>query len=151
MGIRVATEEDFGQIAALYANFFKTHDIFQKLKEVIVNYIREEAQKNELLVCEEDGLIKGALFLVGLGKGSGHRRWKFRHFAFETEKIAELLLDEAERRVKETTGTAKIELTIAETEEGIDFYKQHGYQQEGILKNHYRWGESCFVLGKSLG
>ena len=150
MAIRTTTEEDYGQIASLYANFFKTHDIFQKIREVVVNYIKEEAQKNELLVFEEDGLIKGALFLVNQGGSSGHHRWKFRHFAFETETIAESLLKQAEEKIKPSTGTVKIELTISENEEGIGFYKQHGYQQEGILKNHYRWDENCYVFGKSI-
>lgn len=151
MTIRTAAEEDYEQIASLYSNFFTTHNIFQKVTELVVKYIKEEAEKHELLVYEEGGLIKGALFLVGLRIEKGHKRWKFRHFAFETEKVAKELLAEAEKKIKESSRTAKVELTIAESEEGIEFYKQNGYLQEGMLKNHYRWGESCFVLGKSFG
>ncbi len=150
MDMRKAEEKDYGQIASLYANFFETHDIFRKTKGFVMDYLRIEAEKHELLVCVENEIVKGALFIVGLGKSQTHKRWKFRHFAFETERIAETLLEEAERKVRELSRTAKIELTIAENEEGLDFYKKQGYSQEGMLKNHYRWGEVCFVLGKSI-
>mgnify|MGYP001579545610 FL=1 len=76
--------------------------------------------------------------------------WKFRHFAFETETIALELLSEVENIVRNSSKTSKIELTIAETELGIDFYKRYKYEQEAELKNHYRWGETCYVLAKSF-
>ncbi len=152
MPVRASEEKDYGQLASLYAHFFKVHNLFQRGRAFIADYLKAEAGKNELFVFEEGGLVRGALFLVKSGENSSgsHQRWKFRHFAFESESVAEKLLAEAERNVKAACKTAKIELTIAETEEGIDFYKKHGYVQEGSLKNHYRWGETCFVLGKSF-
>ena len=153
MVIRAATEEDFTQIAGLYTNFFKTHNIFQREKDIVIAHIRKEAlERDSFIVYEEDGLVKGSVILVRMGSNhdGSHKRWKFRHFAFESEKIAEKLLGEAEKRIRENSKTAKVELTIAENEEGIDFYKKWGYKQEGVLEDHYRWEESCFVLGKSF-
>ena len=152
MVIREGKEEDYGQLASLFASFFKTHDAFQKDKETIARYLQREELKHDLIVFEEEGVVKGALFLVKKGENvdGSHQRWKFRHFAFETERIAEELLNEGERRVREKSSTIKIELTLAENEEGLDFYKRRGYSQEGMLTNHYRWGETCYVLGKSF-
>jgi hypothetical protein len=31
-----------------------------------------------------------------------------------------------------------------------EFYLKNGYEQEGALKNHFRAGETCYVLGKSV-
>jgi hypothetical protein len=145
--IRNVAEDDYGQVASLCKEFFTTHEHFQRSPEEIINYLKSKS--DELLVMEENDLIKGCVFLVSLSSG-GHRRWRFRHFAFETEELGAQLLGEAERRIKEKSSTAKIELNIAETEQGKEFYLSHGYVQEGILMNHFRWGEKCFVLGKSL-
>ena len=59
------------------------------------------------------------------------------------------MLQEAESRVRKAAETVKIELTLAENEE-IEFYKNNGYVVEGELKDHYRVGEVCFILGKSF-
>ncbi len=150
--VRQAQESDFEPLAGLYREFFPTHNIFQGDQGEVVAYLRQESGKSELLLSEVGGSVKGALFLAKTGQDSGgsHTRWKFRHFAFETVQVAQELLKEAEKRVSGASDTAKVELTIAETEEGLDFYKARGYVQEGVLQNHYRWGERCFVLGKSF-
>jgi ribosomal protein S18 acetylase RimI-like enzyme len=153
MSIRTVEEDDLEQISSLYKNFFKNHNVFRKGNDIITAYLMKELlEREDFLLYEEEGLIKGALILVAKGRNSdgSHKIWKFRHFAFETENIGQKLLKEAEKRVKELSKTVKIELTISETEEGIDFYKENGYEQEGSLKNHFRWGEICFMLGKSL-
>ena len=144
--------DDYLQLTELYRSFFSTHNIFQKENKEIIKYLQEQAKENELILAEEESKIVGALFLVLEGKNidGTHQRWKFRHFAFQSEKAAEELLLEAEKRVQNNSSTAKIELTIAENEKGQKFYLNNGYKKEGVLKNHYRWGESCFVLGKSI-
>ena len=143
---------DYKQLAELYRSFFSTHTIFQKGDREIITYLQEQAKEHELILMEEEHKIIGALFLVLEGKNADgtHTRWKFRHFAFKSDTVALRLLKEAEKRVQNSSATAKIELTIAETEKGQTFYLRNGYKKEGILKNHYRWGESCLVLGKSL-
>jgi hypothetical protein len=152
MGIRNGNEEDIRQLVSLFSDFFSTHDKFQRNPEIVKAYIMKEFLEHDLVVYDDEGILKGALFLVKLGESSNrdHKRWRFRHFAFESERIANELLSEAERRVKLNSKTAKVELNITESEEGIDFYKKRGYEQEGILQNHFRWGEVCFVLGKGF-
>ena len=152
MAVRKATEQDYEGLANLYKSFFKEHNVFHQDAGKIALYLKGEAKKNELLAYDEKGSIKGAVFIVREGQTPDglHKRWKFRHFAFGSEKAASALLEEAEKAVKKSSKTAKIELTVAETEKGIEFYRSKGYEQEGVLKNHYRWGESCFVLSKSF-
>lgn len=79
-----------------------------------------------------------------------HRLWKLRHFAFESERVASELLDEAEKMVMVSSNTSKIEIYFAESEKGMDFLISKGYRQEAALSNHYRWGEICYVLSKSF-
>tara|TARA_Y100000310_G_C20704331_1_gene833686 strand:- start:14057 stop:14527 length:471 start_codon:yes stop_codon:yes gene_type:complete len=151
--IRPIQDSDYQQLADLYKAFFQTHNIFSQDQAIIENYLRKESlEREDFLIFEEGGDIKGAIIIVLLGKSSDntHSRWKFRHFAFETEAIALDLLEYAEEIIKQTSQTCKIELTIAENEEGIEFYKNNGYEQEAMLRNHYRWDETCFILGKSL-
>jgi len=153
MPIRDLQEKDFSKLATLYLKFFPTHNIFQQHQDIVGAYLRKESLEREaFLVHEEKGKVTAALILVLEGKSAdkSHTRWKFRHFAFSSETAGEKLLREAEKRVQKSSQTAKVELTIAESEPGAAFYKKHGYAQEGILKNHYRWGERCFVLGKSF-
>ncbi|MBT5739499.1 hypothetical protein HOI26_00225 [Candidatus Woesearchaeota archaeon] len=150
--IRTVQEGDYLGLVELYKNFFPTHNRFQEENGKIVSYLKEQASKNLLLVFDQDK-IKGAMFLVNFGSDSNnsHKLWKFRHFAFDDENVAKELLQEAENKVQESSQTSKIELTIAETEPGKEFYLNNGYQQEAALINHYRWNETCFVLAKSFG
>lgn len=151
MVIRTAVEGDYSKISKLFIDFFPIHNIFLRNVEEVVKYVREETKKYDLLVFEEKG-IKAVLFLVNFSKNEdgSHKLWKFRHFAFTSEDYASKLLKEAEKRIKDNSKTAKIELTIAENEKDVEFYKKNGYVQEAVLKNHYRFGETCFVFGKTI-
>lgn len=152
MTVRKVKVTDFKKLVPLFQGFFKEHNRFQQTEKEITTYLQEQARDHELLVSEENGSLQGALFLVNFGQSNdgSHKLWKWRHFAFKNEELASLLLKEAEKRVKSSSKTVKIELTIAESEPGISFYKKQGYVQEGILKDHYRWGENCFILSKSF-
>ncbi|MAG72735.1 hypothetical protein CL620_00335 [archaeon] len=150
MSVRRGKEEDVQQLVSLYTAFFEEHNHFNKSHDQIVMYLKEKMQEHDLYVSEKDGVLKGALFLILKSRGE-HAHWKLRHFAFDSLEAAEELLVEVEKRVQEESATAKIELTIAENEEGMPFYEEHGYKREAVLANHYRWGEACYVYGKSFG
>ncbi len=152
MTTRIIKETDYQGLVKLYKSFFGTHNIFQQDESKVIIYLKEQARDNEFIVYEEKNVLKGALIIVKTGQNSDatHKIWKYRHFAFESEKIAALLLKEAEKYISKQSKTAKVELTIAENEKGIDFYKENGYKQEAALSNHYRWGETCYILSKSF-
>jgi len=149
--IRPVQKKDYEKLVPLFKKFFPVHNQFQLPKEKIISYLKEQSKSNELIVYDDKG-IRGALFLVSFGQSAdgSHKLWKFRHFAFENEDIGSKLLKEAEKIIKQKSKTVKIELTIAETEPGKEFYLANGYKQEAALTNHYRWNETCFVLAKSL-
>ncbi len=152
MIIRTIQERDYNDLIRLYRSFFSVHNIFQQPDEEIIKYLQEQAQKNEFVVYEENSQVKGALILVQKGENvdGTHKIWKYRHFAFESEDIASQLLEEAEKIISGKSKTAKVELAIAENERGKEFYQAAGYEQEGMLKNHFRWGETCYILAKSF-
>ncbi len=149
MTLRKAQEKDFMKLAELYRSFFPVHNLFQGPRKRVVKYLKEQSKENELVVYD-DGSLRGALYLLKLGQDASgsHKLWKFRHFAFESKKIASSLLAEAEKRVRKASKYSKIELTVAESEPGFSFYKSKGYKKEGALRHHYRRGETCYVLSK---
>jgi len=152
MTIRTVEEKDFEKLVELYKSFFKTHNIFQQSNEGIVSYLKKQSKKKDLIVFDDNSSIRGALLLVNFGQNAdgSHKLWKLRHFAFENDNVASQLLDEAENKIKQQSTTSKIELSIAENEEGIDFFKSKNYKEEGALSNHYRWNETCFIFSKSF-
>jgi len=150
MGVREYSEKDLKQLAKLYKSYFKTHTLFEQTEDKVIIHLREQVKKNPCLVFEEEEEIRGALFLVSKNVDGAHKLWKLRHFAFTKSYIGEQLLKEAEDKAKENSKTAKIEMSIAESEDGINFLKAQGYEQEGCLKNHYRWQERCYILSKSF-
>lgn len=152
MTVRKASEDDIGKVAAICMKFYGTHNIFSLPAEEVPQYMGRRAETDELLVYDDSGEIKAAVFLVSKtpGREAGHRLWKLRHFAFSDEKAAEGLLDYAEKKIKEKSESCKIIVFIAEGEPGMEIFKERGYSQEGILESHYRKGEKCFVMGKAF-
>ena len=146
MPIRNGSETDIESLIPLLQAFFPTHNKLHN--ENVKEYLKEQL-KNPLLIYDDNG-IKGALFLVKLDDNSSHTRWRLRHFAYENEAAATQLLKAAEEYIKEQSTTAKIEVNIAQSEKGIQFYKANGFEVEGQLKNHYRWNETTTIVGKSL-
>ncbi len=152
MIIRLVKDSDYQKLAELYRTFFSTHNIFQQSADFVINYLIDQAKKSPLLVAEEHSNLVGAVVIYQFGQNTdgSHKLWKFRHFAFLSEDAGTKLLQAAEDHVKKLSKTLKIELTIAETEEGKAFYLKHGYIEEGVLKDHYRPRENCYILGKSF-
>ncbi|MEE9525698.1 MAG: GNAT family N-acetyltransferase [Candidatus Woesearchaeota archaeon] len=158
--IRKIEEKDLNEVVQLLKKFFPEHNRFSKSDEEIVDYLKKLMHKpsyqnisdeTPMYIYDDNG-IKGFLALVHFdGTSDGlHRIWKYKHLAFENEEIASALVDEAEKIIKRLSESVKVELTIAETEKGIDFYKSKGYEVEGTLKSHYRPDELCYILGKVL-
>jgi len=150
MTIRKAMPSDYDQLVKLYKQFFPVHNIFQRDKDNVKRYLQNQAKDHIILVLE-DPEIKAAVILINKFStpDNSHKVWKLRHFAFPANIYAEQLLTEAEEIIKKKSKTAKIECSIAETEKSIDFYKKH-FEQEGVLNNHYRMGETCFLFGKTI-
>jgi len=151
--LRSGPPSDFSGVIELFGEFFSTHDIFRHISNSSVwRYVQESSLQYPLLIVEEDGNVQAAMYLVRTeeDRDKTHSRWKFRHFAWRSEKAFEELIVEAESRIRSHSRTSKIENTVAASEPGIELYLTNGYEVEAELKNHYRFNETCFVLGKTL-
>ncbi len=152
MVLRRAESQDYEEIAELCTEFFDEHDIFEKDVKDILGYLEIAANEHECFISKDEHKLLASVFLVKLGESSdgSHTRWRLRHFAWRDEKAAAELLLAVEKHIRTLSRTAKIEVRLAETEKHKALYEACSFSQEGILDNHFRWGESCFVFGKSL-
>lgn len=150
MTIRQASKSDYVGLNALFKEFFVAHNRFSQNDKEVIEYLKSQAENNQLIVHETNNKLDGAMFIVKTDQNDTgtHTKWKFRHFAYKNHTVGKELLVYAEEFVKKSSDTSKIELTIAETEEDIDFLKKNDYEEEGALKHHYRWDETCYVLSK---
>jgi len=132
MEIRIAEEKEYVLIAALFRKFFTVHNVFQREVREIIEYITNEANKHELLIYIEEDQILAATFLVNFGRNldGSHKLWKFRHFSYLSEEAGLMLLNEAENMIQNESNTSKVELTIAENEMTLGFFKKEGYNEE---------------------
>ena len=152
MVIRKVESQDFEEMAELYSKFFATHDIFTQKVDTILSYLQNHATEHECFISKDEHTLLAVTFVVKLGesKDGSHKRWRLRHFAFRDDTAAIALLGAVEKYLTEQSKTVKIEQNLAENEKGLEFYVANGFVQEGVLMNHYRFGERCIVLGKTL-
>ena len=122
--IRPVEEKDFVKLVRLYKEFFPVHDVFSLSEDVVESYLRKEMLEREAFFVDDS--LRGAVVLVKLSSGS-HTRWKFRHFAFQDDSVGEELLKKCEDFVRAFSPTAKVELTIASSEQGKEFFLSNGY------------------------
>ncbi len=141
---------DLKSLARFYKRYFKTHTVFQQPEKKVVAYLHKAVKEHTFIAVHDGRKIAGALFIVLEGKDGTHSRWKLRHLAFIHHDVGHVLLEVAEQQVRQKSVTGKIELTLAEDEPHRQFLVKRGYKKEGVLKNHYRWNEKCYVLGKSV-
>ena len=147
--IRKAKEEDLKELAKVYKEVFKAHNIFEKPEAEVEEYLKKFL--GSLLVAEEDGKVVGGIAVAEKKQNPEWSLFSFKHIAvapaYQDRDIGTALLKEAEK----VAGKGKAEINVGEREGGaLRFYEKNGYQKEGILKSHYRKGESCFVMGKVL-
>ncbi|MBW3012953.1 GNAT family N-acetyltransferase [Candidatus Woesearchaeota archaeon] len=159
-------EDELKQLIPVFKKAFAKHNMFEQSKEKVFEYLKKAKKEiaqddGDVIVAVDNGKIIGGLLLVKREKGEDkHSVWRFRHFAvlekYHGKDIRTGLIQYAESQLKEkikqgTIKTAKIELHIAENEkETPEYFKKKSYKLEGTLANHYRWGENCYVMGKSI-
>lgn len=150
MHVREANAGDIESLAGLMREFFPEHNVFTGTDEDVHAYLSRLLKEHACLVAEQDGELRGGMFIVRKGGDGEHSLYKFRHFAFSDHESACALFSEAEKRIRATGKTAKIENTLAEDEKGIEEYEKQGYIHEATLSDHYRMEESCLIYSKIL-
>ena len=146
--IRKGNESDLNGLIHVYKEVFDVHNVFDRPVNDIMDYLKKF--KN-ILVAEEDGEIVGGIVITEKKYGNTWKLTNFKHLAvakeYQDKDIGTALLKGAEKSVR----IGKIEIRVGETETtAMEFYKKNGYENEGILKSHYRKGETCFIMGKVL-
>lgn len=149
MEVRQAKKEDLKGLIEVYKEVFTVHNIFTKSEEEVLKYWEAvKAEPDDFVVVIEDGkIVAGCLVLMR--SFEGHTLARIKHLAVaekhKAKGIGRALIEKAE----DIIGTAKIEIHVGENEKiVIPFYKKMGYKEEGVLSDHFRKGENCYVLGK---
>ena len=95
------------------------------------------------------------LGVYGLGDGSSHTLWKIRHpllAADSSGKYLTFLFDGLVRTVRNLRpGTAKVVIFLSEFEDDAMLQaSKAGFQREGCFDSYYRFGETCYVYGRTV-
>ncbi|MFH1510234.1 MAG: GNAT family N-acetyltransferase [Candidatus Woesearchaeota archaeon] len=143
------SESDLHDLAAVYMQQDRPHNIFSKSTDYVLDYL-SRLEVRYLVVSEQDKVVGGVAVIVK-EETSRHNLTRLKHFAvltkFRNSVIPQKLLEAAEKMAAK----GKIEIHVSETETAdIEFFMAQGYAIEGELSNHYRHGEKCYVLGKKV-
>ena len=147
---------DLRQLAQLYKKTFKKHNIFTKPEPEVLKYL--EKNIDNLMIGKEHGkIIAGALISFDKN-GQGHSLWRLKHLAIVKDKQGSDIGSKIVKAMDEMIAgmikgneikSAKIEVHVSENEKkALPFYLKNGFEIEGKLKDHYRKGELCYILGK---
>ena len=165
--IRDGSGDELLGLTKVYKSVFQKHNVFQKEDSEVRDYLRtvEKIQSavggGFLIALLGNRLVGGVLLKRSsidlLGK---HTLWKFNHLAvakdFHNIGVGKALVKSAEDKIKALIqsgeiNSAKVEIGVSDNEkEAIDFYKKIGFELEGSLRNHYRYGETVHILGKEI-
>ena len=138
------------KLVTFFKEFFKVHNIFTMDDSDVKEYLQKQASDNSFYAITEDEVVKAALFIVETSSTNDHKTYKLKHFGFSDDNDFKNLIDHVEADLKSSCDSIKIEVNLADTEEGIELYQTNGYAIEGTLMNHYRKNEIVNSLGKTL-
>ena len=147
--MRKLEKNELGILVDLFRETFKVHNVFQLSYNKVLSYLQKT--RGDFIVAEENGEIIAALAIVTEVKTRQHKRVRFKHIAVKEEFQGKGVGSDLIKKAEQIVGKGKIEIHVAEGEkEPIEFYKKNGYEIEGVLKDHYRMGEMCTIMGKVL-
>jgi len=150
MEYRKATIDDAEQIAKLLMDCFNVKSI-EEGKEIFIR----ERKRDEVIVAEKDGTLHGIVswFMRGEPKHQLIRIERLCALAGpERDEVAEGLLktaiQDADKFFKKLgLKLRKIYTLVRSTNNKLkNFYKEKGFIEEAVIKDHYYKGEDEFVL-----
>ncbi|MEA3515206.1 MAG: GNAT family N-acetyltransferase [Nanoarchaeota archaeon] len=159
--------EELKQLISIYKEAFEKHNIFEKPKDEVEEYIKKSHASNVdfgggfLVIKKKDKIIGGMLIRKTGGDLKGnHIIVKYNHVAISKEYTGKgygkKMLEVADQKLKnlikeQKVKSIKIELSVSENETGsLKFYQKCGFEIEGKLKSHYRFNELVYLLGKEI-
>tara|TARA_Y100000310_G_scaffold48321_1_gene44781 strand:- start:1709 stop:2233 length:525 start_codon:yes stop_codon:yes gene_type:complete len=165
----IATIKQLKDLVPIYKKAFKKHNIFKQSDKEIFAYLKETHQKylpfggGYIVSMIDDPLMKikdkviGAILVAFKGiDAKKHMRIELKHLAVEPKyqsigaatDLINISLDKLYFAIRnENASSAKIEVRVSDNEKSLKLFKKLGFKEEGKLKDHYRLGESCHILG----
>jgi hypothetical protein len=147
MEIREAKPEELKTLASIYKQEHSGHALFQGEVSDIEDYLAR-LNVQYIILTEQNNVVGGVAVLQQL-QAKDHSVFMLKHFALLKEHAdqAAFFMNSVETRLD----TGKIELHLSDKDTpDIEFFMQQGYEIEGTLSNHYKIGEKCYVLGKTI-
>ena len=165
--VKDAEEYELVVLIDVYKKAFNKHNIFQKPYEEVLEYLKTVHRKNRelgggfIVARLEEKTIGGLLVKKNDQDIDGkHSTWKYNHMVvahdYKKMNIGTALMNAADQKIKQLIQgkiikTAKVEVSVSENEkDSLAFFKKFGFEEEGKLKSHYRFGELVYILGKEI-
>ncbi len=132
----------------------KPHNIFQKSREEILQYLLRIQKEHELFIALINRKVVGGTVLEKKDENitGDHKVWKLKHFALNKEITGEVekeILTEIEEILCKKSKSVKIQLNLSEKESRyIELFQNYGFKKEGTLEDHYRVGEKMVIYSK---
>ena len=149
--IRQGKKDELSGLIPIYKEEFSRHGIFSKDAEAIMDYLENVDGRFMIAIDAVEHKVLGGLLVTIKEPDKGHTLARFKHIAVAEahrgQGLAEGLFKEAEKMLD----NAKIEIHVSENEkDALPFYERMGFEKEADLKDHYRMGERCYIMGKTL-
>lgn len=135
---------------------FPEHNIFGKETYEIIDYLEKKNFENRVhgggvfFAYEGKTLVGGGLLRIVQVSGS-HALVKYNHVIGRTDIIKEKIIAFFDTRIlKANFQSVKVEVGLSEKETDLEIYEKLGFEIEGKLMSHYRYGEMTYILGKEI-
>jgi ribosomal protein S18 acetylase RimI-like enzyme len=147
MEIREAKPDELNSLASIYKQEHSGHVLFQGNEKDIEDYL-ERLDMQYVVMLDQQDVVGGVAVLQQL-QAKNHSVFQLKHFAVLKEYVdkAQFFMNAMETRLD----TGKIELHLSDKDTpDIEFFMQLGFEIEGTLSNHYKIGEKCYIMGKTI-
>lgn len=145
------------ELVPAFKGVYKTHNIFEKDEEFIINYLKEVQKEREIIAFTRNGKISGGVVLMKKDedKKNNYIRWKLRHFAcnfnLPLKDRLEFIKNIEKYIIKKGSKNMSVEYNMAEAElEDIKLFRKAGYKRAATLDDRYRLGEKAYTYTKYI-
>lgn len=152
MIIKKPTTSELKDLIKIYKKAFKKHNILKQSENKVLQYFKDKI----VFTAIENKEVAGGIMIRVIQTVGTHSVWKINHLAVakgsQGKGIGSALVKKAEQEIKKRSkNTIKIELSVSDEEKStLKFWKKAGYKIEGKLKDHFRYREMVYVLGKGF-
>jgi|TARA_B100001964_G_scaffold214760_1_gene252590 ribosomal protein S18 acetylase RimI-like enzyme len=169
MTIDEATMKQLKELLPVYKKIFKTHNVFEKSDKQVLQYMQKlhkvqhaygggfaVAMIDDPILNIKNKVVGGICVVFKDLSPKKHMRVALKHLAVDPKYVPldverdliKMCLDKMYFAIKnDRCKSVKVEAHLAESEKTRKLFKKLGFKEEGKLKDHYRVGETCLILG----